>query len=57
LKKIPKVGRGRLRERRRRRGELLATALDANLSIISVSQNKDTKRLAAWAAILAAPTG
>jgi magnesium transporter len=36
--------------------EGLATALDANLSIISVSQNKDTKRLAAWAAIIAAPT-
>ena len=36
--------------------ELLATALDANLSIISVSQNKDTKRLAGWAAIIAAPT-
>ena len=36
--------------------ELLATALDANLSLISVSQNKDTKRLAAWAAIIAAPT-
>ncbi len=36
--------------------ELLATALEANLSIISVSQNKDTKRLAAWAAIIAAPT-
>jgi magnesium transporter len=27
-----------------------------NLSIISVSQNKDTKRLAASAAIIAAPT-
>jgi magnesium transporter len=36
--------------------EVLATALDANLSMISVSQNKDTKRLAAWAAIIAAPT-
>jgi magnesium transporter len=36
--------------------ELLGTALDANLSLISVSQNKDTKRLAAWAAIIAAPT-
>jgi magnesium transporter len=36
--------------------EVLATALAANLSIISVSQNKDTKRLAAWAAIIAAPT-
>jgi magnesium transporter len=33
--------------------EVLATALDANLSVISVSQ---TKRLAAWAAIIAAPT-
>jgi magnesium transporter len=36
--------------------EVLATALSANLSVISVSQNKDTKRLAAWAAIIAAPT-
>jgi Mg2+ and Co2+ transporter CorA len=36
--------------------EVLATALDANLSVISVSRNKDTKRLAAWAAIIAAPT-
>ena len=36
--------------------QVLATALDANLSVISVSQNKDTKRLAAWAAIIAAPT-
>ena len=36
--------------------EVLATALNANLSVISVSQNKDTKRLAAWAAIIAAPT-
>jgi magnesium transporter len=36
--------------------EVLSTALNANLSIISVSQNKDTKRLAAWAAIIAAPT-
>jgi magnesium transporter len=36
--------------------DVLATALDANLSMISVSQNKDVKRLAAWAAIIAAPT-
>jgi magnesium transporter len=36
--------------------EVLSTALNANLSVISVSQNKDTKRLAAWAAIIAAPT-
>jgi hypothetical protein len=32
--------------------ELLATALDANLLLISVSQKKDTKRLAAWEASL-----
>jgi magnesium transporter len=36
--------------------ELLTTALEANLSLISVSQNESTKRLAAWAAIIAVPT-
>lgn len=36
--------------------ELLTTALEANLSLISVSQNEATKRLAAWAAIIAVPT-
>lgn len=36
--------------------ELLTTALEANLSLISVAQNDVTKRLAAWAAILAVPT-
>jgi magnesium transporter len=36
--------------------ELSTTALEANLSLISVSQNDDTKKLAAWAAILAVPT-
>ena len=36
--------------------ELLTTALEANLSLITVSQNEDTKRLAGWAAIIAAPT-
>ena len=36
--------------------ELLAAALEANLSLISVSQNEDVKRLAAWAAIIAVPT-
>jgi magnesium transporter len=36
--------------------ELLGSALDANLSLISVAQNDDVKRLAAWAAILAVPT-
>ena len=36
--------------------ELLTTALEANLSLISVSQNEDMKRLAGWAAIIAVPT-
>lgn len=36
--------------------ELLTTALEANLSLISVSQNEHSKRLAAWAAIIAVPT-
>ena len=36
--------------------DLLGTALDAHLSLISVSQNEDTRRLAAWAAIIAVPT-
>ncbi len=31
-------------------------ALESNLALISVAQNDDTKRLAAWAAILAVPT-
>lgn len=36
--------------------ELLTSALDANLSLLSMAQNDDVKRLAAWAAILAVPT-
>ncbi len=36
--------------------QLSHTALDSNLALISVAQNDDTKRLAAWAAILAVPT-
>jgi magnesium transporter len=36
--------------------QLSHTALEANLALISVTQNVDTKRLAAWAAILALPT-
>jgi magnesium transporter len=36
--------------------ELLGTALEANLSLISSSQQEDTRRLAAWAAIIAVPT-
>jgi magnesium transporter len=31
-------------------------ALEANLSLISSEQNEHTKRLAAWAAIIAVPT-
>lgn len=36
--------------------DLLGTALEAHLSLISVSQNEDTRRLAAWAAMIAVPT-
>ena len=36
--------------------ELLSAALEANLSLVSVSQNEAMKRLAAWAAIIAVPT-
>jgi magnesium transporter len=36
--------------------DLLGTALEAHLSMISVSQNEDVRRLAAWAAIIAVPT-
>ena len=36
--------------------ELLTTALEANLSLISVAQNEAMKKLAGWAAIFAVPT-
>ena len=36
--------------------QLSQSALEANLALISVAQNDATKRLAAWAAILAVPT-
>jgi len=36
--------------------ELTTTALTANLALISLSQNADMRRLAAWAAMLAVPT-
>jgi magnesium transporter len=36
--------------------ELLTSALEANLSLISVAQNDAMKRLAGWAAIIAVPT-
>jgi len=36
--------------------ELLTSALEANLSLVSVRQNEVMKQLAAWAAILAVPT-
>ncbi len=36
--------------------ELLNTALEANFSLISISQNDTSKKFAAWAAIIAIPT-
>ncbi len=36
--------------------ELLSSALEANLSLISIGQNEVAKKLAGWAAILAVPT-
>jgi magnesium transporter len=36
--------------------QLSHIALEANLALITVAQNDDTKRLAAWAAIIAVPT-
>ena len=46
----------RINERIDTTRELLTTALEANLAFISVAQNADTRRLAAWAAIIAVPT-
>jgi magnesium transporter len=36
--------------------ELLNTALDANFSLVSISQNEVSKRFAGWAAIIGVPT-
>ena len=36
--------------------ELLTTALEAHLSLISVTQNEQMKRVTAWAAMIAVPT-
>jgi magnesium transporter len=36
--------------------ELLNTAMEANFSLISISQNDVSKRFAGWAAIIAVPT-
>lgn len=36
--------------------EVLSTALEAHLSLVSLSQNEITKKLASWAAIIAVPT-
>ena len=36
--------------------QLSHIALEAKFALISVAQNEDTKRLAAWAAIIAVPT-
>jgi magnesium transporter len=46
----------RLLERIENLREVLGSALEANLLIVSIRQNDVMKRLAAWAAILAAPT-
>jgi magnesium transporter len=37
-------------------GELLTAAMSVNLAMVSVGQNEVVKRLAGWAALLAAPT-
>ncbi len=37
-------------------GELLSSAMSVNLAMVSVAQNEVVKRLAGWAALLAAPT-
>jgi len=36
--------------------ELLNTAMEANFSLISISQNDVSKQFAGWAAIIAVPT-
>jgi magnesium transporter len=36
--------------------ELLASALEANLSLLSVAQNEVMKKLGSWVAIIAVPT-
>jgi magnesium transporter len=36
--------------------ELLSTALEAHLSVLSVAQNEHMKRITAWAAMIAVPT-
>ena len=36
--------------------EMSASALEAHLSLLSIAQSDETKRLAAWAAIIAVPT-
>ncbi|EWY40453.1 magnesium transporter [Skermanella stibiiresistens SB22] len=46
----------RLSERIENLRELLASALEANLLIVSIRQNEVMKKLAGWAAILAVPT-
>ncbi len=46
----------RLLERLASLGELARSALEAHLSLLSISQSEDTRKLAAWAAIIAVPT-
>ena len=47
---------GRSISRARSLSDLLASALDANLAQISVSQNEDMRKISAWVAIAAVPT-
>jgi magnesium transporter len=37
-------------------GEMLSAAMSVNLAMVSVGQNESVRRLAGWAAIIAAPT-
>lgn len=47
---------GRIFERIENQRELLASALQAHLSLVTLDQTEATKKLAAWAAIIAVPT-
>ncbi|MFN0093082.1 MAG: magnesium and cobalt transport protein CorA [Acidimicrobiales bacterium] len=46
----------RLAQRVRTLSDLLTSALDANLTQISIQQNEDMRRISAWVAIAAVPT-
>jgi magnesium transporter len=62
LQRMQEYFRDRLRSPHRIHGtiegirEMLTTAIQVNLGMISLSENEVTKKLAAWAAIIAVPT-